>query len=438
LRFATVSTIAADLGNTCIYPSLLSGGCLHILSYEAATDGSRYEEYLRRDQIDALKIVPSHLCALLGSLGHEVKMLPSRFLILGGEALSRELVERIKGRGEGCEVINHYGPTETTIGSLTAKAPETEEGRRSATAPIGRPIANTACYILDRELTPAPVGVRGELHISGEGVARGYLKTPDLTAERFTPDPFSREGGERAYRTGDECRYLPDGKVEFLGRVDEQVKIRGYRIELGEVRAVLEEHRSVRQSVVVAREDERGDKRLIGYVIGEDDLTTTELKSYLRERLPAYMAPGDILILKEMPVTANGKIDLKRLPAVESASRQIEREYAGPRTPVEEILVEIFEDVLNLERVGIHDDFFEIGGHSLLATRVISRVRSAFDVEISVRNIFDETTVAKLAESLIAHEPQQGQMEKIALILKRLDGMTDEDMIAELAAIEGD
>jgi acyl-coenzyme A synthetase/AMP-(fatty) acid ligase len=407
------------------------------LSYELATDSARYEEYLKREPIDALKIVPSHLSALLGSQSDKVKMLPSRFLILGGEALTRELVERIKGRGERCEVINHYGPTETTVGSLTARAPDMEEIWRSATAPIGRPIANTASYILDRELNPAPVGVRGELFISGEGVARGYLKTPDLTAERFTPNPFSREEGERAYRTGDACRCLSEGSVEFLGRADDQIKIRGYRVELGEVQAVLNEHRSVRQSVVVAREDERGEKRLIGYVVGEDGLTATELKRHLRESLPAYMTPEDILILKEMPVTVNGKIDRKKLPAVESASRQMEREYVGPRTPVEEILVQIFEDVLNLERVGVHDDFFQIGGHSLLATRVISQVRSTFDVEIGVRNIFDQTTVAQLAASLIAHEPKPGQTEKIARILKRLEGMTDEDMSAELAAIEG-
>jgi len=436
LQFATVSTIAADLGNTCIYPSLLSGGCLHILSYEVATNGMRYEEYLRRDPIDVLKIVPSHLNALLGTQSEGGKTLPSRYLILGGEALSHELVERIKGRGEGCEVINHYGPTETTIGSLMAKAPETEEAWRSATAPIGRPIANTASYILDRKSNPAPVGVRGELHISGEGVARGYLRRPDLTAERFTPNPFSREGGERVYRTGDECRYLSDGKIEFLGRADDQVKIRGYRVELGEIQAVLDEHRSVRQSVVVVREDERGNKRLIGYVVGEEDATPAELKRHVRERLPAYMAPEDILALKEMPVTANGKIDRKRLPAPESAGRRPGREYVGPRTPVEEILVEIFEEVLNLDRVGIHDDFFEIGGHSLLAIRVISRVRSTFDVEIGIRNVFDATTAAKLAEILIAQEPMPGQTEKIAMILKRLDSMTDEDMIAELAAIE--
>jgi amino acid adenylation domain-containing protein len=438
LRFAMVSTIAADLGNTCIYPSLLSGGCLHILSYEVATDGARYEEYLKREPIDALKITPSHLNALLGTQGNGTRMLPYRFLILGGEALSRELVERIKERGEGCEVINHYGPTETTIGSLTAKAPEMDEEWRSATAPIGRPIANTASYILNRELNPAPVGVRGELHISGEGVARGYLKAPDLTAERFTPNPFSRESGERVYRTGDECRYLSDGKVEFLGRADDQVKIRGYRIELGEIQAVLNERRGVRQSVVVVRDDERGDKRLIAYVVGEEDATPAELKRHVRERLPAYMTPEDILTLKEIPVTANGKIDRKKLPAVESASRQLGREYVGPRTPVEKILVEIFEEVLNRDRVGIHDDFFEIGGHSLLATRVISRVRSTFDVETGIRDIFGATTVAKLAEILIAQEPKPGQTEKIAMILKRLDSMTDEEMIAELSAVESD
>src|SRR5262249_44190224 len=181
----------------------------------------------------------SHLTALLATRGHGAAMLPYQYLILGGEALSRELVERIEERGEGCEVINHYGPTETTIGSLTAKAPEMEEAWRSATAPIGRPIANTAIYILDRELNPGPAGGRGQLSISGEGLARGYLKAPDLTAERFTPNPFSRTGGERVYRTGDECRYLSDGEVEFLGRADDQVKIRGYRVELREIQAVL-------------------------------------------------------------------------------------------------------------------------------------------------------------------------------------------------------
>ena len=438
LQFATVSTITADLGNTCIYPALLSGGSLQVLSYEVATDGMRFEEYLRREPIDVLKIVPSHLSALLGSQPRGVRMLPYRYLILGGEALSNELVERIRERDGGCEVINHYGPTETTIGSLTARVSGMEgETRRGATVPIGQPIRNTESYVLDRDLNPAPVGVRGGLHIGGEGVARGYWGRPELTAERFIPNPFSREGGERLYRTGDVAKRLSDGKIEFVGRADDQVKVRGYRVELGEIEAALNEHRGVRQSAVLAREDERGDKRLVGYVVGEDDATPAELKRYLRERLPEYMVPEPILTLEEMPVTANGKIDRKRLPAVENAGRRLEQEYVGPRTAVEEIVVEIFEEVLHLERVGIHDDFFEIGGHSLSATRVISRVRSTFEMEIGVRSMFEATTAAKLAEALKTQEPKPGQTEKIGLILKKLNSMTDEELSAELAAIGG-
>src|SRR5262249_32597177 len=228
LQFATVSTITADLGNTCIYPSLVSGGCLHILNYEVATDGARFEEYLKRNPIDVLKIVPSHLSALLGAQLHREGMLANQYLILGGEALSYELVERIRergARGESCEVINHYGPTETTIGSLTMGVKirwEDGEERRRGIVPIGRPISNTEIYVLDRGLTPAPVGGRGELYIAGQGVARGYRGRPGLTAEKFIPDPFSRNGGGRLYRTGDVCRYLPNGKIEFIGRADDQ------------------------------------------------------------------------------------------------------------------------------------------------------------------------------------------------------------------------
>src|SRR5262249_7491138 len=207
--------ITADLGNTCIYPSLSSGGCLHILSYEVATDGARFDEYLRSNPIDVLKIVPSHLRALLDSQVNGEGMLPQEYLILGGEALSYELVDRIRERGGECELINHYGPTETTIGSLTTRLSEQEEQcKRRASVPIGRPISNTESYVLDGEMKPVPVGVRGELYISGGGVARGYWGRPELTAERFIPHDHSRSGGERLYSTGDVCRYLPDGKIE--------------------------------------------------------------------------------------------------------------------------------------------------------------------------------------------------------------------------------
>jgi amino acid adenylation domain-containing protein/FkbM family methyltransferase len=285
LQFATVSTITADLGNTCIYPSLVSGGCLHILSYETAIDGARYEEYLRHEPIDVLKIVPSHLGALLESQPKGVKMLPSRYLILGGEALSFKLAEQIKERGEGCEVINHYGPTETTIGSLTAKVKE--ELRSSGSAPIGQPISNTQSYVLDRELRPAPIGVKGELCLGGEGVARGYWSRPELTAERFIPNLFGRKAGERLYQTGDIVRYLPDGMIEFVGRADNQVKVKGYRVELGEIETALRSHPGVRDAVVVLREDESGQKRLVGYVVGKHQ---KEINGKFRLRLPNGMA----------------------------------------------------------------------------------------------------------------------------------------------------
>jgi acyl carrier protein len=212
------------------------------------------------------------------------------------------------------------------------------------------------------------------------------------------------------------------------------VKVRGYRIELGEIQAALDEHRSVKQSAVVASEDESGGKRLLGYVVGEDGASAAELKRHLRERLPEYMIPEAILLLKEMPITANGKIDRKRLPSAQDAGRQLEQEYVAARTPVEEIIVGIFEEALKVDQVGIHDNFFELGGHSLLATRVVSRLSDTFEVEIGVRIIFEATTVAKLAEALIAQEPKPGQTEKIALILKKLSGLTDAEASAELAA----
>jgi amino acid adenylation domain-containing protein len=427
LQFATVSTITADLGNTCIYPSLLSGGCLHVLSYEVATDGMRFEEYLQRNPIDVLKIVPSHLIALLGAQPNGAKMLPWKYLILGGEALPYELVERVRERGGECEVINHYGPTETTIGSAMTRVSEGEQGlRKGVSAPIGRPIANTEIYILDQSIAPVPAGVRGELYIGGTGVARGYWGKPGLTAERFIPNLLGRGCGDRLYRTGDVCRHLSSGKIEFLGRADDQVKVRGYRIELGEIQAALDEHQWVRQSAVVAVEDERGAKRLLGYVVGEEGATSAELKRHVRERLPEYMVPEAIVMLGEMPLTANGKIDRKRLTLVKDAGRRLEQKYFGARTPVEEILIVIFEEVLKLDRVGRDDNFFEIGGHSLLATQVVSRVRKTLGVEIGVGSVFERATVEGLAQVIEEAIRAGRQDEAPPLVRVKREGRGDE------------
>ena len=255
LHFATVSTIGADLGNTCIFPSLISGGCLHVIRYEDSTDSQRFARYARQHSIDVLKIVPSHLQALL-SASDGADVLPRRFLITGGETLTPKLLEKVAALNSTCQVFNHYGPTETTVGSLTLKLRGSDDkdydwkNSPATSIPIGRPIANTQIYILDAHLEPAPLGVIGELYIAGDGITAGYLNQPDKTAERFLKNPFSQDPESKMYRTGDLARYWPDGNVEFLGRGDDQVKIRGFRIELGEIEAVLSQHPAIKQAVL--------------------------------------------------------------------------------------------------------------------------------------------------------------------------------------------
>ncbi|MGH9905799.1 MAG: non-ribosomal peptide synthetase, partial [Pyrinomonadaceae bacterium] len=361
LAFATVSTLSADLGNTCIFPCLVSGGCLHVLSYEVATDAEGFAEYVARHPIDVLKIVPSHLKTLLDS---DATILPREYLILGGEASSWKLIERIK-KQTICRVINHYGPTETTVGSLTFDLDDKRSD--SATVPIGRPVANTEVYVLDPHRNPVPIGVAGELHIGGAGLARGYLNQPELTAEKFIPNPFSEDPGARLYKTGDLVRYLPDGNIEFLGRFDHQDKVRGFRIELGEIETALSGHPQVRENVVIARELENGDKRLIGYIVGgEPAPTPQELRGFLKDKLPDYMIPAAFVMLKALPLTRNGKLDRNALPDPDHARPETDEAFAAPRTQVEAELARIWAKVLGIARVGIRDNFFELGGDSIL------------------------------------------------------------------------
>jgi amino acid adenylation domain-containing protein len=394
-RFATVSTITADLGNTCIYPSLVSGGCLHILSYEVATDGHRYREYVKRQPIDVLKIVPSHLSALLGVQSRAVDILPSKQLILGGEALSAELVGWIAEQRAKCEVINHYGPTETTIGSLTASVNQNMEKRRTTTVPIGRPIANTEVYVLDRHGEPVPIGVVGELYIGGAGVSAGYLSKAEQTAERFVPQPFSTDAGARMYRTGDLVRYLPSGEVEFVGRSDHQVKIRGYRIELGEIEARMAEHPEVREAVVLAREEGNGGKRLVAYYTGRE-VGAEALRAHLSSALPEYMIPTAYVHLESLPLTPNGKVDRQALPEPDEEA-YVSREYEAPEGEIETTLAKIWSELLGVERVGRNDNFFELGGHSMLAMRVIARIRERLSVDIEMRELFEAPILSVLA-----------------------------------------
>jgi acyl carrier protein len=396
LQFASLSF---DASVSEIFSTLGAGGSLHVYGRERLMPGIDLKSGLREEEITMVTLPPTVLAAL------EEADLPSlQTVIAAGEACTEEIVARWARRRR---FLDAYGPTEATVCASIGEC-EPDDNRRPT---IGRPIANTGLYILDPEGRPVPMGMRGELYISGAGLARGYWGRPTLTAERFIPNIFSREGGERLYRTGDLCRYFPDGNIEFVGRTDEQVKVRGYRIELGEIEAVLKEHRGVKQSVVVASDDEKGAKRLLGYVVGEEGTTPAELKRHVREILPEYMVPEAILILEEMPVTVSGKIDRKRLPLVKDSGRPWGQKFADARTPVEEILVGIFERVLKLDRIGAHDNFFEIGGHSLLAMQITSRVRSAFGVEIGVGSIFEEATpeglARKIEEAIRAREEDQ-------------------------------
>jgi acyl carrier protein len=266
--------------------------------------------------------------------------------------------------------------------------------------PIGRPIGNTEVYILDARLRPVPIGVAGELYIGGDGLARGYLNQPELTAEKFIPHPFRPEPGARLYRTGDRVRYLADGNIQFLDRIDNQVKIRGYRIELGEVESVLNQHPGVRHSVAMVREEIPGDKRLVAYVVAEQDAASRqdELRAYLKGRLPDYMVPSTCVVLDKLPLTTNGKVDYQRLPA--PGGRPSLQEYLAPRSETERRVTAIWQALLRLDQIGVHDNFFDLGGHSLMATQIVSRLRSEFGLEIPVSAVFRFPTVNELARNI--------------------------------------
>jgi len=696
MNHATVSTIAADLGNTVIFPALATGGCLHVISQERAESQALLSEYFTRERIDVLKIVPSHLAALQTGK-HPERVLPRQRLIVGGEASRRDWIERLRAMAPSCEIYNHYGPTETTVGVLTYHVGSQVPRTQSGTLPLGQPLPNSRVYVLDGARHPVSPGDQGELYIGGCGVARGYLNRPDLTAERFVPDPFNPHPGDRLYRTGDLVRSLPDGNLEFGGRVDDQVKLHGYRIELGEIEATLREQHGVRDAVVLARENESGEKQLVAYVVpkranqalwgctalhilpdgapvahlnkneteyiyneifvlqaylrhgitirdgdcivdaganiglftvfvsrlarnlrvvavepnpaafaclqanaaawgatvkclpvglsredksanltffeglsllsgfyadaaterevvksyvfnqqsesrdnpqfaaavGEliDDrlqartvsaqlrtlsgviaeegldridllkinvekseldvllglspgdwpkvrqvvvevdrreslepitmlleqhgfevlveqdplLRTTELcyvyasrpsatgdeprlirqqragahvrslpsvngeivthptlRQHLKERLPQYMIPSAFILMEKFPLTANGKIDRQGLATFSPGSMQPAHDVVGPRTDTEQALAAIWAELLKVEPIGIHDDFFDLGGHSLLAITAVSRIRDVFEVDLPLRNLFERPTIAGLAEVIDA------------------------------------
>ncbi|HEX2079055.1 MAG TPA: amino acid adenylation domain-containing protein, partial [Longimicrobium sp.] len=364
---------------------------------EHAADGETLARQIRRHAVTHLQCTPSLAAMLVAESGVEALSGLER-LLLGGEALPADLAAQVATVLHG-RLVNLYGPTETTVWSAT-HAVEAGQG----IVPIGRPIANTRVYVLDAALRPQPAGVPGELFIGGAGVTRGYLRRPALTAERFIPDAFSGAGGARLYRTGDRARWLHDGTLEYLGRLDEQVKVRGFRIEPGEIETVLRRCEGVRECAVVVREHAPGDRRLVAYVAGGADAEA--LRAALRRTLPDYMVPSAFVALDALPLTPNGKLDRRALPA--PVMEADEDAYVAPATPTEELLAGLFADVLGVESVGARDDFFALGGHSLLATRVVSRIRAAFGADLPLRVFFRDPTAAALAAWLREHRGGEG------------------------------
>ncbi|GAA2798137.1 amino acid adenylation domain-containing protein [Saccharopolyspora taberi] len=375
--------------------ALLVGGQVRVYPREVALDATGLLERADQDRITILEMVPSLLATSLDALhrgGSTPRLAALRWLLMTGEALPPGLVRRWLGYWPEVPMLNAYGPTECSDDVTHCSIPDVEAITESNT-PIGVPIANTRLYVLDGAFEPVPVGVFGELFVGGVGVGRGYVGDGPLTAERFVPDPFG-DGG-RLYRTGDVVRWLPDGRLEFAGRVDHQVKIRGHRVELGEIESVLQRCPGVGQAVVVLREDIGGGPRLVGYVTGEG-LSSAELCDWVGQWLPGYMVPSAVVVLKEFPVTPNGKVDRASLP-VPDRSDVVGAGFVAPRGPVEQAVAEVWAQVLGLDQVGVYDDFFALGGHSLLATQIMTRLRETFGVAVSLRELFESPTVAALA-----------------------------------------
>jgi amino acid adenylation domain-containing protein len=396
------------------YAPLMTGAQLIMARPDGHRDAAYLVEAIIGNKVTVLQLVPSLLRLLLDETGFE-SCDSLRRVYCGGEQLPLELVQRFHSR-LGAELVNLYGPTEATIDSTYWIC---ERGTTTEPVPIGLPVANMRAYILDSSLQPVPIGVAGELYLSGEGLGRGYLHRPELTGESFIPNRFSSEPGQRLYRTGDLARYLADGNIEYVRRVDYQLKLRGSRIELGEIAAVINAYPQVREAVVVAREAKSGDQRLVAYAVAEPEsvVTASELRAYLRDKLPEYMVPSHYVLLEALPLTPNGKIDRRALPEPDRLTPELGAAYSAPRTEVEETIGAIWQEVLQLEKVGVFDNFFDLGGHSLLAMQVIARIRETFKVNMPLRYFFERPTVAGLAEFL---QDASSEEQKVMPEIRRL------------------
>ncbi|MEA5577739.1 amino acid adenylation domain-containing protein [Anabaena sp. UHCC 0451] len=385
----SVTTLSFDIAVLEIFLPLTTGAKLILVSRETATDGTQLLQKLNNSAVTLMQATPATWRMLLDAGWEGNSQLK---ILCGGEALSQNLASQLCQKA--ASVWNLYGPTETTIWSTIHQVDKSE-----AFVPIGRPIANTQIYILDKYLQPVPIGVPGELYIGGTGLAQGYFHQPELTQEKFIPDPFTSDSKSRIYKTSDLARYLPNGDIEYLGRIDHQFKLRGFRIETGEIETTINQHQEIRETVVIVREDKQDDKRLVAYFIPQStDVSVLEIQNFLKSKLPDYMIPSAFVVLEEFPLTPNGKIDRHALP--KPSFEQINTEFIPPRTEIEVKIAEIWSQVLGIDTIGIDDKFFALGGHSLLATQVISRLFQVFGVKLSFISFFSTPTIAGLSQEI--------------------------------------
>ena len=424
LPVITRATFDASLKQ--LFAPLLRAGQVWIPSDDVVNHPLALLEVLSARTLVGLNCVPSLWKAVLEDLTPDRAIALRNslsVLLLGGEQIDRDLVDRTFSAMPEIKIWNLYGPTEATANACVGIV--TPHGALT----VGRPIANSRVYILDPHLNPVPIGVSGELHVGGDGLARGYLNRSELTTEKFIANPFAAETTSRLYKTGDLARYLPDGNIEFLGRIDDQVKIRGYRIEPGEIETVMCQLATVQSSVIVVREDDPGDKRLVAYVVTrpEEAFNFPEVRKFLKQKLPEYMIPSAFVLLDELPLTSSGKIDRRALPVPDHDRRELARVYRGPRTATETTLVAIWREVLKLGQVGIDDNFFDLGGHSLLVVQIVSRIRKAFSVEIPLRALFEFPTIAEMAAVIVEYQGKQLGEEELEQMMHTLELMTEED-----------
>jgi amino acid adenylation domain-containing protein len=430
-RVLQFASLCFDASAEEIYCALASGATLVLRNDAMLTSPRQFLQTVSQLGITVLDLPTGYWHHLASAVGEDNLQIPEslRLVILGGEQANAEQVEQWLNQTRGrVRLLNTYGPTEATVVSTLC---DLSNRRSDESIPIGKPIRGATVYVLDRALRPVPLGVPGELYIGGAGIARGYLNRPELTSEKFVANQF---GEGKLYRSGDLVRYVPDGNLEFLGRVDNQVKIRGFRIELEEIEQAIKSCAGIAESVVTARQDVAGDQRLCAYVVLDDgSLSTSQLRSALKRMLPAHMVPSTFTILERLPLMPNGKVDRQALPAPDSDRPEVEEAFLAPRTPTEEVVARVWCNALKLDRVGVRDNFFELGGHSLLAARVFSDLQKKFDVDLNLVDIFNAPTVADLAEMIYGRETERRRSDELFSLISELDQLTDDEAERRLA-----